>query len=372
MPALSMMVKPVSSRCNMRCEYCFYADVAAHRETPDYGVMTRDTMRALVRKAFIYAEGSVSFSFQGGEPTLAGAAFYRDFLCEVSRCNSRGLPVSFALQTNGYAVSDELLTLFAEHGFLLGVSLDGPVDMHDARRKDAAGRGTYHRVIRTIEKLRAFGIPYNILCVVTAETARRSRETWDALREHRYLQFIPCIDGLEGGQNPHSLSPEAYGRFLIETYELYERAFRAGRPVSERRFDNYLSILAGLPPEDCGMCGQCGLYYVAEADGSVYPCDFYALDEWKMGNINTMSLARMEKSSPSKAFRQASLRLPEICQGCEYFSLCRGGCRRYREPFREGLPGKNRFCKSYRMFFDACLPRMNALTERVLAERKSR
>ena len=372
MPALSMMIKPVSSSCNMRCQYCFYADVAAHRETPNFGVMKPDTVRALVRRAFIYADGGVSFSFQGGEPTLAGAAFYRDFLREVRLCNSRGLPVSYALQTNGYAVGDELLSLFAEHRFLLGVSLDGPEDMHDALRKDALGRGTYRRVIGTIEKLRSFGIPYNVLSVVTAETAKRSRETWNALKEHQFLQFIPCIDGLEGGQSPHSLSPEAYGSFLIETFDLYEKAFLDRNPVSERRFDNYLSILAGDAPELCGMGGQCGLYFLAEADGSVYPCDFYVLDEWKMGDINTTSLVRLSKSAASESFRKASLQLPESCLGCQYLPLCRGGCRRDREPFRYGRPGENRFCQSYRMFFDACLPRMTALAEKMLAARNVR
>ena len=371
MPALSMMIKPVSARCNMRCTYCFYADVAAHREIPDYGVMTMDTVRALVRRAFIYADGAVSFSFQGGEPSLAGAQFYLDFLHEVRRCNSRGLPVSFALQTNGYAICDELLSLFAQFGFLLGVSLDGPEDMHDALRKDAGGHGTYRRVMDTIERLRMFHIPYNILCVVTAETARRSRETWNALREHRHLQFIPCIDSLDGAHSPHSLSAEAYGQFLIETFDCYEKAFLEGNPVSERRFDNYLSILAGLPPEDCGMCGQCGLYYLVEADGGVYPCDFYVLDEWKMGNINTASLPKQAKSAASEAFRKLSLRLPEACYGCPYLNLCRGGCRRDREPFRDGMPGENRFCESYRMFFNACLPRLKTLTERMIAAQKS-
>ncbi len=370
MPALSMMIKPVSSRCNMRCQYCFYADVAAHRKTPDYGIMTSDTMRALVRRAFIYADGGVSFAFQGGEPTLAGADYYRAFLEEVRRCNSRGLPVSFALQTNGYALGDELLALFSEHRFLLGVSLDGPEDMHDALRKDALGRGTYRRVTNAIEKLRAYQIPYNILCVVTMETARRARETWNALREHGYLQFIPCIDGLEGEPGPYSLSPEAYGRFLIETYDLYERAIIEGKPVSERRFDNYLSILAGYQPEMCGMSGRCGLYFLAEADGGVYPCDFYVLDEWKMGNINEASLSRMEKSAASARFRQASAHLPEACSGCGYLSLCRGGCRRDREPFQTGMPGENRFCESYRMFFDARLSRMASLAERTLGSRE--
>ena len=356
----------------MRCKYCFYHDVSAHRETPDYGPMTHETMRKLIRRAFVYADGSVSFFFQGGEPTLAGACYYRDFLREVRNCNSRHLPVSYALQTNGYAVSDELLTLFAENRFLLGVSMDGTEDMHDALRKDAGGRGTYRRVKNTLEKLRAFGIPYNILCVVTAETARRGRETWEALREHRFLQFIPCIDGLEGEKGAYSLSPEAYGRFLMETFGLYEKAYYSGSPVSERRFDNYLSILAGLRPEECGMSGRCGLYYAIESDGSVYPCDFYVLDKWRMGNINTSSFAKLEKSPQSEAFRSMSLKLPEKCSRCGYLTLCRGGCRRDREPFRDDLPNENRFCESYRMLFDTCMSRLRSLTEKVLDDEKNK
>ena len=326
----------------MRCQYCFYADVAAHRRIPNYGVMTPDTMRALVRRAFIYADSSVAFSFQGGEPTLAGIEYFQSFLREVHRCNSRHLPVSYALQTNGYAVSDEMLALFAEHHFLLGVSLDGPEDMHDALRKDVGGRGTYRRVMHTIEKLRHLGIPYNILCVVTAETTRRSQETWNALREHQYLQFIPCIDGLDGSRNPYSLSPDAYGHFLIDIFDAYERAFKEGNPVSERRLDNYLSILAGFAPEECGMCGQCGLYYLAEADGSVYPCDFYMVDKYRLGSVFDNSFAEMFCSDTAKKFTAESYPLPDECNNCKYRRLCGGGCRRENR----------KYCLSYRGFFD--------------------
>ena len=361
MPPLSMMMKPVSSACNMRCRYCFYADVAAHRAQASYGVMSAQTTETLIRKAFLYADQSVSFAFQGGEPTLAGVDYYRNFLSLVKKYNSRGLQVSYALQTNALALTDEMCALFREHHFLLGVSLDGCRETHDALRPDARGEGTYDRVLQGIALLRKHGVDFNILCVVTQQVAARPHAVWNALKEYGYLQFIPCIDDFEGDANPYSLRPEAYGRFLINTFDDYEKAMRAGRPVSERRFDNYLSILLGQRPELCGMTGQCGLYFLVEADGGVYPCDFYVLDAYRLGNIHETSFARMEKSAQSVDFRRSSLQLPEACRACKWLSMCRGGCRRDRQATLESALGENRFCESYRMFFESCFDRMRAL-----------
>ena len=370
MPPLSVMIKPVSSSCNMRCSYCFYADVSAHREIANYGVMSRETMRQLVRRAFTYADGSVSFAFQGGEPTLAGVDFYREFLEEVRRHNTRGLQVSYALQTNGYTIDDELLELFAKNHFLLGISLDGLPEIHDALRKDSSGHGTWKQINQNIARIRNIGLEYNILCVVTAPVARSAKACWDALKGHQYLQFIPCIDEFDGKFSEFSLTPELYGQLLIDIFDCYERAFDAGRPVSERRFDNYMSMLAGMQPEACGMSGRCGLYFLSEADGSIYPCDFYVLDEWRMGNVHEMSFFRMEKTEASQRFRDVSLKLPEACFSCPWRGICRGGCRRDREPFMNGVSCVNRFCKSYQMFFEARMPRMKAMTQRLLIKQR--
>ena len=367
MPPVNIMIKPVSSACNMRCGYCFYADVAARREQADYGAMDQETMRELVRKVFLYADGSVAFSFQGGEPTLAGLPFYRAFIGAVRQYNSRSLPVTYALQTNGYAIDDGLLDFFAQQGFLLGVSLDGTRAAHDGCRKDRAGNGTYDRVRENIARIRARGIAYNILCVVTASLAAQGKACWDSLKEHQYLQFIPCIDDFSGTPGAYSLSAEAYGRFLIETFGCYEKAYYSGHPVSERRFDNYIGILLGRQPEACGMNGVCGQYFVAEADGGIYPCDFYVLDRWRMGNIHESSLRRMVGSEAALEFRRSSLAFRDACAHCPWAFLCRGGCRRDRE----STDRKNRFCKSYTLFFDACYDRMQRLAEAV-AKRQAR
>lgn len=369
MPPLSMMIKPASSACDLRCRYCFYSDVASHREQAFCGMMTPQTMRALVRRAFIYADDSITFAFQGGEPTLAGLEFYETFVSLVNEYNVRGLSVSYALQTNACHLSDALCALFAKHRFLIGVSLDGDRETHDAARVDAKGKGSYDRVLSGIALLKKHKVDFNILCVVTARTVEHTKKIWKALAPYGHLQFIPCINGFEEEMESFSLEAEAYGRFLIESFDLYEAAFYSGHPVSERRFDNYIGMLLGYAPEHCGMAGRCGLYFLIEADGSVYPCDFYALDEWRLGNVNETSLARIADSPKALAFREASYPLPDGCLSCKWRTFCRGGCRRDREPFSDGNPGENRFCESYQMLFDARFDRMAVLAERIRGQR---
>ena len=173
MSAITIMVKPVSGACNMNCRYCFYSDVMAHRETAVYPGMSIETLETLVRRAFRYADGPVSFSFQGGEPTLAGVEFYRALVRFERMYNSRGLPVHNAVQTNGYALSDELIDLFAREHFLLGVSLDGDAAAHDAMRPDRQGAPTFERIRGNIDRLIAAGVEFNLLCVVNELVASR-------------------------------------------------------------------------------------------------------------------------------------------------------------------------------------------------------
>ncbi len=361
MPPIHIMIKPVSGACNLHCRYCFYADEVSHRMTPSYGILQPDTMQALIRKAFLYADDGITFSFQGGEPTLAGVDFYRRFLKTVSEYNTRRLPVSYSVQTNATLLSDELCALFAEHRFLIGVSLDGTKATHDALRTDQSGKGTHDAVQRGIALLKKHKVDFNILCVVTKEVADNARAVWKALAPYGHIQFIPCIDGLDGVAMPFSLDAERYGRFLVEIFDLYRAAFFSSSPVEERRMDNYLAMLLGYPPEHCGMCGECGVYFLCEADGSIFPCDFYVLDAWKLGNIRETSFARMVKGEVMQRFQAEGRQLPEDCRSCKYVTICRGGCRRDREPTLTA----NRFCESYKYFFDRRLADLSALADAV-------
>jgi len=362
MPPISIMVKPVSGRCNMRCGYCFYADELSHRESGTTECMRPETLENLVRRAFSYADGAVFFAFQGGEPTLAGAEYFRRLLDLERLYNTRGLQIQHAIQTNGLSIDNELIEVLRRGHFLVGLSVDGTRNIHDSRRLDAAGKGTYARVMKSAATLRDAGIDYNILCVVDRNVARHPKEVFDTLAPHGFLQFIPCLDPLDGSTGPNSLTAEDFGLFLTETYRLYAHELRSGRYVSVRAFDNWLRMLAGQPPETCGFSGQCAPNYLVEGSGDVYPCDFYALDEWKLGNINETSFRRMAASERMKSFIESSAAPAQDCLVCPYGSVCRGGCRRDREPQSpSGTLPKNRLCDGYRIFFSTCLADMQRL-----------
>lgn len=350
MPPLTVLIKPASGRCNMRCRYCFYVDEMQNRDAGVRPDMTAADADALVRRAFVYAEGFVSFVFQGGEPTLAGLPYFEAFAQSVRRHNTRGLEVRCALQTNGYDLSDELIAFFKRHNFLLGVSMDGDQRLHDALRSDAHGQGTHARVQNTMKRLQKAGVDVNILCVVSRPVAEQPDRVWDALAPYKYLQFIACLDGLNGETGPWSVSSEAFLTFLRGTFRRYVQAIDRGQYVSVRWYDNWVRMLRGFAPDTCSMQGHCVCGFTVESDLSAYPCDFYALDEWKLGSLKTESFARLVKSEIARRFIQDSLPVPDACRACEWYALCRNGCR------RERAQGLHRFCQAYQMFFPEAMP----------------
>lgn len=371
MPPLTLMIKPVSGLCNMQCRYCFYRDEMARREMPLPAPMTGDTLEVLLRRAMLHAQGELTLIFQGGEPTLAGKEFYRQLLQLERKYRRADVTVRHSIQTNALTLDEEWCAIFREGGFLVGVSLDGTAALHDRNRTDRGGQPTAARVQAALSLLRREGVPYNVLCVVTEEMVPRAREVFGALKEHAYLQFIPCMDGAQGGS---LLTSRGYGRFLTELFDCYEQAYHSGRPVSIRTFDNWLAMACGYPPESCALSGRCTRAALIEADGSVYPCDFYAVDAWRLGSIRETSFARLEQTEAACRFARG-LPLPPGCARCPHVALCRGGCRRDREPHPESAEGRSRWCEGLRQFFDDRGARLAALARRVYgtdATRKQR
>ena len=269
----------------------------------------------------------------------------------------------YALQTNGTLLTDEWAAFLSEHDFLVGVSLDGSREVHDFLRLDKDGRGTYAAVTRGIRRLDAHGAAYNILAVVTRQMARHPRQVYAALTRagYRYLQFIPCLRPLEGGdRQPFDLTPRDYAAFLKQTFALWKADWERGQPVSVRLFDNLVGMLRGDPPGQCGLLGRCAMQMVVEADGSVYPCDFYVLDEYRCGSVLTDSFAAMEASGPAQAFLSAPTPLHPLCGDCRAFPLCGGGCRRTREFFA----AEDGYCP-YQDFLYACADDLAALARRL-------
>lgn len=371
MPPLNILIKPASGACNLRCRYCFYTDVAEKRIQQNYGIMTAETLEVIVRKALEYGDSYVGFAFQGGEPTIAGLDFYRRLVELEATYNRKQLRIGNAIQTNGMLIDAEWAQFFAENQFLVGLSLDGPKEIHDLNRVDSRDKGSYNQVMKTVNLFNQHHVEYNILSVVSKLVARHIEQVYNFFVKQGfgYLQFIPCLDGLgeEPGQNPYSLTPQIYGDCLKRLFDLWYRDVQKGRRISIRMFDNILQILLGMQPESCDMNGYCTANIVIEADGSVYPCDFYVLDQWKTGNIFDHEIWELLRGETAQAFVAVSRAIALQCGRCEYFGVCRGGCRRHYEPIDGAITGKNYFCTAYRDFYQYTLPRFYEVAQRIKA-----
>lgn len=373
MPQISILLKPASSSCNMRCLYCFYADVTKQREIANYGMMSVDTVEVIIKKALEFADGFASFGFQGGEPTLAGLEFFETVVALQKKYNRKGVKIHNALQTNGLKIDRAWAEFFKREGFLIGLSLDGNEAVHDRYRFDAAGNGSFERVLAAAKLMEECGVEFNILSTVNADVAKNADKIYHFFKKQgfSYLQFIPCLDEFENiaHNREYSLTPKAYGKFLCRLFDLWYADLFTAHPVSVRYFDNLLSMMLGYPPESCGMAGQCTGYFMIESDGSVFPCDFYVTDEWYMGNILHDDWDTLKDSENAKRFLQVSKQVHPDCKVCRHYRICRGGCRRNREPISMEFNGKNYFCSSFLQFFDNAYPKLLEAAKRISNKR---
>lgn len=358
MPDISVLIKPASGLCNMQCKYCFYHDETENREVASYGFMTEETLEHVIEKAIAFSDTSCTFTFQGGEPCLRGLDFFKKAVFLQKKHNRKGISVSNAIQTNGLCLDREWATFLKENHFLTGVSLDGTAFTHDSFRVDTKGEGTFERVVRGIELLKEYEVDFNILTVVNAVTAKKISQVYEFYKQNGYiyLQFIPCLNplGKERERFPYTLTPKAYGHFLKSLFDLWYNDWKAGNMVHVQQFEEYVKMLLLMPPDICGMSGICSCQHAVEADGEVYPCDFYVLDGYKLGNLNRNSFEEINERRRELRFVEESAQMHEDCRSCKYAPICRGGCRRHRNP-------KNYFCASYYDFFDYAIHRLEEI-----------
>ncbi len=365
MPDLNILIKPASGNCNMRCHYCFYADEVKKRPDKPQTVMPIQTAENLIRKALEYVEnGHCTFGFQGGEPTLRGISFFKSFIQLVNKYNTRPALINYCLQTNGLLIDEEWAGFLRENQFLVGLSIDGPSEVHNENRIDATGNGTYNRVVKTAKLLEKKGVQFNTLTVVTARTARSVDSIYNFFMKNRllYQQYIPCLDPIFElrGKNPYSLTPEQYGDFLIRLFDRWYADRNSGRFIYIHYFESLAGMLLGYPPGSCGLIGKCSAQNVIEANGSVYPCDFYCLDDYKIGDINSDSFYDFDRNRV--AFIKQSYGGLSKCSTCKFGNICHGGCRRDRQTVL-GIE-ENYFCDSYKRFFEHALPLMISLLKK--------
>lgn len=342
---LSIMVKPASSACNLRCEYCFYTAVAKKREVFDKGMLSLETSEKMISSAFECSKDFVGFVFQGGEPLIRGIDFYREFVSLVKKYNIFGAEVSFAVQTNGTLLNDEWCEFFRENNFLVGVSLDGNEEQNKYRVYPD-GSASFGDIMRGIELLKKHNVQFNVLSVLTKNLANTFRDSYKFFKSmgFSYLQYIPCLRDFDSDDDVYVMNNDDYLNYLNSAFRMYYNARLRGTPFSIRQLDNYVLLAHGSCPEQCGMKGGCSEQFVVEGDGSVYPCDFYCNDEHYLGNINDISFAEMRKSKEALDFISSSFEKRDECSECKYYYLCRGGgCKRNNASFN--------YCETYKKFF---------------------
>lgn len=371
MPAASILIKPSSANCNIDCKYCFYKCLSSNRAEYSKGFMQEETLRQLIKQAVDYADHHLTFAFQGGEPTLAGLDFFRRAVALQREYNTKNLTIENTIQTNGILIDEAWAQFLAENHFLVGLSLDGPRKLHDRYRTDAKEHPTFEKVMHTAGLFNRYGVDYNILSVVTNESAAKASYLYHFYKRNGFpfVQLIPCMDErtrTDGGKgNPYAVEPQQYGRFLNELFDLWYEDFCSGAQMDIRMFSNLAQMAAGYPPEECGMNGCCTCYFVVEGDGSVYPCDFYCFDDWKLGTLAS-PFAELLVSDRAKAFLESSNHMADKCKSCPHVSLCRGGCRRWRETTGNGALGVSYLCPAYEMFFSHCSQRIEKLGQMII------
>ncbi len=356
------MTKPRGAICNLDCKYCYFLKKEALFPGSDFRMS--DAVLEEYTRQYIVAQPQpeVSFAWQGGEPTLMGLEFFRKAVEYQAKYRKPGMRILNSLQTNAVTLDEEWCRFFREHQFLLGVSLDGPREFHDAYRVDKGGQPTFERVMRGLRLLQAQGVEYNILTTVHAANADHPLTVYRFLRDEvgaRYLQFIPIVErdnesGYQEGNivTDRSVRAEGYGDFLTAIFDEWVR-HDVGR-VFVQIFDVALAAWAG---ERAGLCvfeETCGAALAIEHNGAVYSCDHYVEPNYFVGNIVDIPLSEIVVSESQRRFGEAKRdTLPQYCRDCEVRFVCNGGCpknRIIRTP--AGEPGLNYLCAGYRAFFN--------------------
>ncbi|MGC4111468.1 MAG: anaerobic sulfatase maturase [Nocardioides sp.] len=379
------MTKPMGSKCNLDCTYCFYLE--KEKLYPEAGNfrMTPEVLEAYIREYIAAQPGDVvHFAWQGGEPTLAGVDFFRRAVA-LQQQYANGRKIENAFQTNGTLLDDEWGELLSRNRFLVGVSIDGPAHLHDAYRVDRGGRPTFARVVAALELLKKHGVEFNTLTTVHRKNSRQPLEVYRFLREagSGYMQFIPIVErnaaptdesglwlapppdhedagSLDGQVTEWSVRPGEFGQFLCTIFDEWVRR-DVGR-VFVQHFDAALANWVGQPAGVCIFSERCGRAVAVEHNGDVYSCDHYVYPRYKLGNLLNQSLGTMVDSPTQEAFGAAKAALPRYCQECPVRFACHGECPKHRflrTP--SGEPGLNYLCAGYKKFFTHVTPAMNTM-----------
>jgi len=389
-----LLAKPTGAVCNLDCSYCFF--LSKEMLYPGSRFRMADEMLEQYVRQLIDAHAGlpvVSFAWQGGEPTLMGVEFFRRSVELAGRHLAPGQRAEYSIQTNGTLLDAEWAEFFKQHDFLVGISIDGPREIHDEFRVNKGGRGSFDQVMAGLEHLTSVGVEWNALTTVHAANGDRGREVYRFLRDGcgaRFIQFIPIIERVaeagDDGAVPwsswrdrplyvqegsavtnRSIGAEQYGRFLVDVFEEWVRSDIG--TVYVQMFDVALANWVGEPPGLCVHSETCGLALALEHTGDLYCCDHFVEPAYKLGNIAEHRMADLVASPKQRAFGLAKRdALPAYCRSCDVRFACHGGCPKDRfVETPDGEPGLNYLCPGFKVFFhhvDAPMRAMGDLLRR--------
>jgi uncharacterized protein len=340
--------------------------------------MTPDTLESHIRHYIDeqpHGCSEIQFLWQGGEPTLAGIDFFRQAVTLQKRHVKPGVNVFNAIQTNGTLIDAAWAQFFNNENFLVGVSLDGPPELHDIYRKDGQGEPTSKRVLGALELLREFDVAVNTLTVVNQQNAQHPEEVYSFLKQQGsgYIQFIPLVERRKGRISEHSVNPRQLGTFLNAIFDQWVAQQDTGR-VFIQQVESVMANLLGQPSALCVHDPYCGRGLVLEQNGDIYSCDHFVDKQHHLGNIQCDTYTSLIESDFQKRFGlRKSDGLPRSCRKCLYLRLCYGGCpkdRIYDKPGRQS--GINYLCPGYKLFYKHVLPTLTSLADGLSHGRISR
>ncbi|MEG2277309.1 MAG: anaerobic sulfatase maturase [Odoribacter sp.] len=377
-----LIVKPIGATCNLRCTYCYYLEKSNLYPQHQHQYRMSDEVLELYIKNYIASQPTenprVVFAWQGGEPTLLGVDFFERAI-ELQQKYSDGRRIENTLQTNGMLIDEQWVRFFKAHNFLIGISIDGPQELHDAYRKNQLGKGSWKRVMQSISLLKKGGVRFNTLTVVNRLNAQYPIRVYKFLKEigSEWIQFIPIQERKATDKNQllqlvandykeeavvtqESILPKQWGDFLIQIFDHWVRE-DVGK-VFVKQFDCALEAWCGYNPTACVLSRSCGDGLVMEHNGDVYACDHFVYPQFKLGNIKEQSLQQMALSAEQSQFGKEKYEgLSAQCRNCKYLAACNGECPKHR--FAINAEGEKiaYLCQGYYAFFDYAAPFLHAM-----------
>ncbi len=389
------MTKPIGPICNLDCTYCFYLEKEKLFPSNENFRMTDETLESYIRQYISQQDApEITFAWQGGEPTLMGVKFFRKVV-ELQAKYADGRVMQNALQTSGTLLDDEWGEFLAKHRFLVGLSIDGPMKLHNAYRVTKRGEGSYEQVLGGLRLLKKHGVEFNTLTVVNRVNSKKPLEVYRFLRDigSGFIQFIPLVErladseakklGLDLATPPRSdeegavrlpvtdwsVEPRQFGKFLCEIFDdwLINDVGRTFVQIFDVTLGNWAGAGGGL----CVFSETCGSALAMEHNGDVYSCDHYVYPQFKLGNVLNQTLREMVDSEFQAGLGQAKRdSLPRYCRECEVRHLCHGECPKHRfirTP--DGEAGLNYLCAAYKAFFNHSSSAMKTMVALLRAQR---